>query len=274
MDASTNRTTPRSCSVALCLLLAWPVTGAIPATAADNAPRVDRTSAGSSGSASPGAVAATPEELRDVAVTRPPGRYANPLAEGVADDFPDPSTIRGRDGYWYAYSTRTPLVPGGTRHNLPIIRSDDLVHWDYVGDVFGTSNWPNWLDANSSTWDPAIEYIDGRYVLYFTGVDIPGFERPNKSIGVATAPTPAGPWTDSGEPLVGPRYYQRPPHNVRRHMSVIAPDGVQAADGRRYLYYGGFNGGVWGLPVSDDGLAAAGDEVKLVGDVHLEGPYV
>ncbi|MGH3750065.1 MAG: family 43 glycosylhydrolase, partial [Micromonosporaceae bacterium] len=200
--------------------------------------------------------------------------YSNPVANDAAADFPDPSIIRGRDGYWYAYSTRTRLNPGGTPRNLPMMKSRDLVSWEYIGDVFDDSNRPSWFDAGSTTWGPSIEYIDGRYVMYFVGVDIPGHAKPNKSLGVATAPTPAGPWTDSGAPLIEPQFYQRPPQNELRHRSLIAPDGVQGADGRRYLYYGGFNGGIFGVPLNDNGTVVDGDAVQLVDDAHFEGPYV
>jgi arabinan endo-1,5-alpha-L-arabinosidase len=203
-----------------------------------------------------------------------PRTYTNPVGAGVADDFADPSIIRGRDGYWYAYSTQTPLVEGGTeRHLLPILRSPDLVRWEYVGDVFDATNRPAWLDADSGVWGAAIEYWDGEYRLFYVGVDIPGHPKPNKAIGVATGPTPAGPWTDAGAPVTGPSYYIRPPGDVVRHRSIIAPDAFQAADGRRYLSYGGFNGGIWVVEL-DAQMATVGAPVQLVDDAHFEGAYL
>ena len=220
---------------------------------------------------------ATDTHGADRAATSPatsPSTYTNPVGHGVADDFADPSVIRGRDGYWYAYSTQTPLVEGGQDlHSLPTLRSPDLVTWEYVGDVFDESNWPSWLDSGSGVWGAAIEYWDGAYRLFFVGVDVPGYPEPNKAIGVATGPTPHGPWTDSGAPVIAPASYTRPPDNIVRPQSIIAPDPIQAADGRRYLYYGGFNGGIWVVELGA-AMRPVGEAVKLVDDVHFEGAYV
>lgn len=35
--------------------------------------------------------------------------YANPVSAGVVDTFPDPATIRGKDGAWYIYGTQNPI---------------------------------------------------------------------------------------------------------------------------------------------------------------------
>ncbi len=66
-------------------------------------------------------------------------RYVNPVSRGFADTFPDPSIIRGRDGYWYAYGTADPLRESQMRPALlPIARSRDLVQWRFVGEVLTT----------------------------------------------------------------------------------------------------------------------------------------
>ncbi len=211
------------------------------------------------------AVPATPESRT----------FSNPVGTPAADDFPDPSIIRGRDGLWYAYGTRTRLIGGSTtRHTVPTLSSPDLVNWTFVGDGIGEANWPSWLDAGSEVWGPAVEAFGDEYRLYFVGIDIPGYPLPNKGIGVATGPTPTGPWTVTDAPLIPPRQYQRPPGDTWSSEAILAPDVLTALDGRRYLYYGGFNGGIHVQPLSADGLRPVGDRTKIVEEAHLEGPYV
>lgn len=52
--------------------------------------------------------------------------YHNPV---VDYSLPDPSVIRGDDGYYYLYATED-------IRNIPIHRSKDLVQWEYTGTVF------------------------------------------------------------------------------------------------------------------------------------------
>lgn len=48
--------------------------------------------------------------------------YQNPV---INYSLPDPSIIKGEDGYYYLYATED-------IRNLPIHRSKDLVEWEYV----------------------------------------------------------------------------------------------------------------------------------------------
>ncbi len=140
------------------------------------------------------------------AAARPPeNTFMNAVSKGFADTFADPSIIKAKDGYWYAYGTSDPLTEDeGDYHLLPTARSKDLVHWNYTGDVFDESNQPEWMDE-PEICAPDIRCLDGTYYLYYvvteTTVTDEGFDN---AIGVATAPTPTGPWTDSGAPLVEP----------------------------------------------------------------------
>src|SRR5688572_23211777 len=138
-----------------------------------------------------------------------PGTYTNPVSRDFADTFADPAVIRGKDGWWYAYGTTDPLREGeGTRHLLPISRSDDLVDWEYVGDAFTEETIPAWADTavDAALWAPDIRYVDGEYRLYYVVPETStNPERFDNAIGVATAPTPTGPWTDAGDPVVDPR---------------------------------------------------------------------
>lgn len=208
------------------------------------------------------------------AASAPSPTYTNPATGDYGTAAPDPAVIRGRDGYWYAYTTVAKLPGKSTRNQLPILRSRDLTTWEYVGDVFTEGeNWPTWSNPRKPLWAPDINYYNGRYYLYYSVVDSPEFEQPNASIGVATAPTPAGPWTDAGRPIVEPRWWEPFPGG-RRHMSVIDAEVVTAPDGSRYLYYGGFQGGIFAVRLSPDGLTTVGEATQVVSEFRLEGAYV
>jgi beta-xylosidase len=95
-----------------------------------------------------------------------PATYVNPVSRGLADTFADPSVIRAKDGWWYAYGTTDPLREGErTRHIIPTARSRDLVHWTYVGDAFTESTLPGWAAPDAALWAPDIRWFDGAYHL-------------------------------------------------------------------------------------------------------------
>lgn len=58
--------------------------------------------------------------------------YQNPVFE---PDLADPSVIRAADGWFYAYGTQNHWASGINRIT-PIVRSRNLVKWEYVADAF------------------------------------------------------------------------------------------------------------------------------------------
>ena len=199
--------------------------------------------------------------------------YRNPVSAGFADTFADPSVIRGKDGWWYAYGTSDPLREGeGTAHILPVARSHDLVDWTFVGDAMATK--PAWADQarGASLWAPDIRYVNGEYRLYYVVTDTTVTDEPNdNAIGMATAPTPTGPWTDSGAPVVGPRRGGRgEPGNF---LWTFDPTAVTDSDGSQWLYYGSYYGGIWVTRLSDDGRTAVGQPTMVAIDNKFEGAY-
>lgn len=130
------------------------------------------------------------------------GQYENPVFEPI---FADPSVIRTDDGWYYAYATMDNWGPDmGGWHVAPIIRSTDLVNWEYVGDAFDSV--PTWYNNGTAefVWAPDIAKHDGEYHLFYSLVDFsPEYNWDHQSIGVATADSPAGPFEDQGEVLQG-----------------------------------------------------------------------
>jgi hypothetical protein len=95
-------------------------------------------------------------------------------------DFPDPSVTKIGNTYW-ATATSSEWAP-----LFPLLRSDDLVHWETVGHVF-PKGMPKWADANF--WAPEIAYENGKVYIYYTAHKKGG----NLCVGVASADRPEGP---------------------------------------------------------------------------------
>ncbi|MEV5408467.1 family 43 glycosylhydrolase [Thermopolyspora sp. NPDC052614] len=198
------------------------------------------------------------------------GRYTNPVSAGFADTFADPVIIRGRDGFWYAYGTSDPLREGSTEsHRIPIAKSADLTRWTHVGDAFSGDGLPPYAAPGSMFWAPDVRYLDGRYVMYFAVTDTTvSAQGSDFGIGAATAPSPAGPWTPAPELVVPPR------PRGDSYWWTIDPAQFTDVDGRKYLYFGSYFGGVWVTELSPDGLRAVGEPVMVAIDNKFEGGHV
>ena len=196
--------------------------------------------------------------------------YSNPVTGGFSADFADPALIKGKDGWWYAYATGGPYSKDGSDgDSYKIARSKDLTRWERVGSVFDSGNRPTWADPSSGFWAPDIRFINGKYVLYFSvhnTTTTPG--NWDYAIGVATAPTPAGPWTDSGAPIIAPR-----PATGGGFQWTIDPAEFTDTDGTRYLYWGSYNGGIHAVQLTADGLRTDGPVSDVARD-RFEAPYV
>ncbi|PZG00225.1 family 43 glycosylhydrolase [Micromonospora deserti] len=198
-------------------------------------------------------------------------RYRNPASAGFADTFADPVIVRGEDGFWYAYGTTDPLREGErTFHRVPTARSADLVDWTYVGDAFGADQRPPYAAPGAGYWAPDVRRVDGRWVMYVTVTDTTASaEGGDFAIGAATAPTPTGPWTFADQPVVAPR-----PGGGGGWLWTIDPSQFTDVDGRHYLYYGSYYGGVSVTELSPDGLRAVGEPTLVAIDNKFEGSYV
>ncbi len=196
--------------------------------------------------------------------------YVNPVSKDFADTFADPSLIRGKDGWWYSYGTSDPLREGeGTPHRIPMARSHDLVHWTHIGDAFTDATLPAWAEADTGLWAPDIRYVDGEYRMYYVVTQTTVTPaRDDNAIGMATAPTPHGPWTDSGAPVVGPR-----PGNGG-YLWTFDPSVVSDRDGSQWVFYGSYNGGMFVQPLNDAGTATSGSATMVAIDNKFEGAYV
>lgn len=221
------------------------------------------------------------QETIATAARRAPRSYTNPLplmlASGArAETCADPTIVRGVEGdlYWYLYGTSDPLhgedrdEAGHLRFRLiPTYRSRDLVTWHYLGDALDAR--PEWATDTAGIWAPEVQRIGGRYLLYFavTETRLPGG---GSAIGVATGPTPHGPWRIEPVPVVEPHDAVSP--RVQRAW-VFDPDVFVVREDEAYIYYGSYLGGVWARRLSADGLHAdPATAVRVTVDNRYEAP--
>ncbi|GAA0513850.1 hypothetical protein Ade02nite_48960 [Paractinoplanes deccanensis] len=200
-----------------------------------------------------------------VAAGKPAPAPDNPISASFADTFADPVIVRGDDGLYYAYGTTDPLREGErTPHRIPMARSADLAKWTYVGDAF--TGLPSYAAPGAALWAPDVRKIGDRWVMYVTVTETsPGAS----AIGVATAPRPTGPWTFTAEPAVPPRAAPG-----GGWWWTFDPAQLTTPDGRKYLYYGSYFGGIWVSELTADGLRITGTPTRVAIDNKFEGAYV
>lgn len=177
--------------------------------------------------------------------------YTNPV---VDYSLPDPSVIKGDDGYYYLYATED-------IRNLPIHRSKDLVNWELVGTAFTDETRPD-FEPKGGLWAPDINRIGDKYVLYYS-MSVWGGEW-TCGIGCAVADTPAGKFKDCG------MMFRSNGINVQNSIDPFyIEDG-----GKKYLFWGSFHG-IYGIELSDDGLKVkeGAKPVQVAGDAY-EGTYI
>ena len=154
---------------------------------------------------------------------------------------------------------------------MPMARSKDLVDWTYTGDAFtdgtrrpGPRRTPPSGRRTSAT-------STARSGMYFTVTETTVTDGGDSAIGVATAPTPAGPWTTptsrssarAAPPADGDFLWTFDP--ARRHRPRRQAD----------LYYGCYYGGISVAELERDGTRGGRRaDTRVAIDNKFEGAYV
>lgn len=168
-----------------------------------------------------------------------------------------PQVIQAEDGYFYAYGTEDDWGDGNGSRLIPIIRSQNLIDWEVVGEAFETK--PDWKSTGGGLWAPDIAFYQGKYYLYYS---YSVWGDPNPGIGVAISDSPAGPFEDQG------------PLFTSKEIGVansIDPF-FYVKDDKPYLFWGSFHG-IYGIQLSEDGLTTAGEKFQIAGNA-FEAPYI
>lgn len=177
--------------------------------------------------------------------------YRNPV---INYSLPDPTIIKANDGYFYLYATED-------IRNTPIHKSKNLIDWELVGNAFTNETRPT-FEPRGGLWAPDINYINGKYVLYYS-MSVWGGEW-TCGIGVATADKPEGPFTDHG------KLFRSNEIGVQNSIDQFYIE----ENGRKYLFWGSFRG-IYAIELSDDGLSLkTGAEKKQIAGTAYEGVYI
>ncbi|MEU4362459.1 family 43 glycosylhydrolase [Promicromonospora sp. NPDC023987] len=178
----------------------------------------------------------------------------SPVLPGL---YADPNIAKFGD-YYYLYVT-TDGVAGWGGKDFYVWKSKDLADWERSDEPFLTLDGENgnvpWASGNA--WAPTIIERDGKYYFYFSGHN-PRYDR--KTIGVAVADSPEGPFTAQPEAMI---------LNNEAVTSGQAIDPAAFEDpetGKFYLFWG--NGGPSNGPVyaelSDDMLSIKQDTLQRI----------
>lgn len=179
------------------------------------------------------------------------GKYTNPV---VNTSMPDPTIIRVADGTFFLYATENV-------RNTPIMKSANLVDWDFVGTAFTDNTRPT-FEPKGGLWAPDINYINGQYVLYYS-MSVWGGEW-TCGIGVAVADKPEGPFTDKG------KLFRSNEIDVQNSIDQFYIE----ENGKKYLFWGSFRG-LYAIELSDDGLSLkpGAEKIRIAGTA-FEGTYI
>lgn len=184
----------------------------------------------------------------------------------------DPSILRDEDGRYYIYGS-----------HMQAAWSDDLVNWKMFSKLDKCNLQPNYAlefkDAltwaeTGTFWAPdVIRLSDGRYYMYYCCCE---GSKPLSALGLAVSDSPEGPFENvqillkSGEPG----------YDATQFPNAIDPCVFFDRDGRLWMVYGSYSGGIFQLELDPDtGLILDGQDdygIHLLGGNHscIEAPYM
>ena len=176
----------------------------------------------------------------------------------------DPTSLVTKDRV-YIYCSNDDESPVGGGYNIPnviCVSSSDMKNWTDHGSVFRASDSTTWA---KKTWAPAAIERDGKFFLYFG--------NGGANIGVASAPTPIGPFTDPlGKALLS---HGTPGVQPATNMWLFDPGVFIDDDGQAYLYFGG-NGdhNVRVAKLKPDMISLDGNVIKMSATNFFEAAWV
>lgn len=183
-----------------------------------------------------------------------------PNGDGWNDNFPVPGPVIEHDGILHMFYTgHTFASPNLERGRVGLATSADGNDWAFLDPepLFDGSELP-WTGASIYPTTGLVA-DDGTWILWFSTVPR-SFSVRGGSIGRATAPGPAGPWTVDPEPVLTPggegTWYAK---------GVNAPSVVRTADGY-HLYFDGHIDDIDSEPDRAIGLLTSSD--GIVWEMH------
>ena len=189
-----------------------------------------------------------------------PSTAQNPV---IRDQYSADPTARVFGDRVYLYPSHDIISPVAPERrwfamaDYHVFSSNDLTDWTDHGVILDQKQVPWANHEGYAMWAPDCVEHQGRYYLLFPSglASERGF-----SIGIATAPSPIGPFTPAAKPLDGVR--------------GIDPCMLQTSRGESYLFWAG-NGGITVARMNDDyqSLAETPKTIARLPDGFKEGPF-
>ena len=161
--------------------------------------------------------------------------------------YGDPAVLKSDDGWWLVATSND--APDA----FPILHSSDLETWKPEGFIFPAGDQPSWAATGRKVadfWAPEMAKVGSEYWIVFTAR-----EATNALvIGLARAPSPLGPWSDNGEPLITGKPVNSTgldlPDQQQMSGGVIDPHLFLDPKGDRYLFWKDDTNGIWPRPLA------------------------
>lgn len=192
----------------------------------------------------------------------------------------DPSVIKVGDTY-YVFGS-----------HLQVAKSKDLIQWDEVASGVKDSNpvVPNvtkefaealeWAQSDTLWAADVIQLSDGKFYMYYNACK---GDSPRSAMGVAVADNIEGPYKDQGLILKSGMWGEASEdgtiYDATIHPNVVDPDVFYDKDGKLWMVYGSYSGGIFILEMDEatgKPLPGQGYGKKLTGGNHsrIEAPYM
>lgn len=191
----------------------------------------------------------------------------------------DPSVIKVDDTY-YVFGS-----------HLTAAKTTDFIEWELIATGVNKDNplFENVTEelaealewANSDTlWALDVIELNGKYYMYYNACQ---GDSPRSALGVAVADEIEGPYTDLGIFLKSGMWNEKSEdgsiYDANTHPNVIDPHTFFDKDGKLWMVYGSYSGGIFILEMDEQTgfpLEGQGYGKKLMGGNHsrMEGPYI
>jgi len=193
----------------------------------------------------------------------------------------DPSIVRDENGMFYVFGS-----------HLAAAKSPDLMRWELIASGVSDGNplIPNvreelretleWAESDTLWAADVIRLPDGKYYMYYNACR---GDSPRSAMGVALADSIEGPYRDIGiilkSGMWGEPSEDGTVYDARVHPNVVDPHVFFDKDGKLWMVYGSYSGGIFILEMDETTgkpLPGQGYGKKLVGGNHsrIEGPYM
>ncbi len=177
----------------------------------------------------------------------------------------DPSTIvKGDDDRYHVFST------GDGLYHLSASDAD-FDNWREEPSPLDANNYPSWIDNYVSDfegnfWAPDLIYMDGYYYVYYSASS---FGTSNSAIGVTRTPSLSNPqWEDQGVVVFS--------EGGRDEINAIDPAVFEDTDGKIWMSYGSYHGGIGVIEIDPSTGKTTGDLNHIAGGdfQNYEAPYI